>query len=227
MAVLPDILRKANWQDDAAHPIEPPGATTTMADVLLLHSVYGLRPAVNEAAERLRSAGHRVEVPDLYEGRISQTVEEAREIADAIGHDELLRRAVAASARLTEGAADGAPGPVYAGFSLGAALAQTIALGDTRARGLLLLHGTSDIAEDAAVDELPVQLHVADPDPFEPHDWLSAWYLNLRRAGADVEVFRYAGAGHLFTDPELPDHDAEAAESAWRLSLAFLAELDE
>ena len=119
-------------------------------------------------------------------------------LKDEIGRDELLKRAVTAAAPLSE------RGLVYAGFSLGGSVAQNLALGDERARGLLLLHGTSDIAEDTAADDLPVQLHVAEPDPFEPHDWLNAWYLRMRRAGADVEVFRYAGAGHLYTDPELP-----------------------
>ena len=88
--------------------------------------------------------------------------------------------------------------------------------------GLLLLHGTSDIAANASVDDLPVQLHVAEPDPFETDDWLSAWYLQMGRAGADVEVYRYAGAGHLYTDPDLPDYDEEAAEATWRVALGFL-----
>lgn len=93
------------------------------------------------------------------------------------------------------------------------------------ARGLLLLHGTSDIAETASVDELPVQLHVAEPDPFEPDDWLSAWYLRIRAIGADVEVYRYRGAGHFYTDPGLPDYDAEAAEATWKAALGFLETL--
>ncbi|MBB5118522.1 dienelactone hydrolase [Streptomyces eurocidicus] len=174
---------------------------------------------MHAAAERLRAAGHEVHVPDLYEGRTADTVEDGMAIKDEIGHEELLRRAIVAAAPLSD------RGLVYAGFSLGGSVAQNLALGDEKARGLLLLHGTSDLAEDAAVDELPVQLHVADPDPFEPHDWLNAWYLRMRRAGAEVEVHRYAGAGHLFTDPELPDHDAEAAEAAWRVALAFLDEV--
>ncbi len=187
---------------------------------MLFHSAYGPRPAVHAAAERLREAGHRVVTPDLYGGRTADTVEEGMAIKDEIGRDELLRRAIAATAEHTDG------GVVYAGFSLGGSLAQTLALGDVKARGLLLLHGTGDIAEDAVTDGLPVQLHVADPDPFEPHDWLTAWYLRMRRAGADVEVFRYPGAGHLYTDPELADHDAEAAERTWRTALGFLAGLD-
>ncbi|MFR9675101.1 dienelactone hydrolase family protein [Streptomyces sp. TR06-5] len=190
-----------------------------MATVLLFHSAYGLRPAVRAAADRLREAGHTVHVPDLFDGRTAVTVEEGMEIQDGIGHEELLRRAVAAAAPYSE------TGLVYAGFSLGGALAQNLALADSRARGLLLLHGTSDVADEAAVDDLPVQLHVADPDPFEPHDWLNAWYLRMGRAGADVEVFRYHGAGHLFTDAELADHDAEAAAAAWRTALGFLDEV--
>ena len=70
-----------------------------------------------------------------------------------------------------------------------------------------------------------MQLHVAEPDPFETDDWLSAWYLQMGRTGADVEIFRYAGAGHLYTDPGLPDYDEEAAEATWRVALGFLDEL--
>lgn len=187
-----------------------------LATVVLFHSVYGLRPAVHEAAERLRAAGHDVHTPDLFDGRTVDTVEDGRLLKDEIGRDELLMRAVTATAPLSE------RGIVYAGFSLGGSVAQNLALADARARGLLLLHGTSDIAEDAVADELPVQLHVADPDPFEPHDWLNAWYLRMRRAGAEVEVFRYAGAGHLFTDGGLDDYDAEAAEQTWRTAVGFL-----
>ncbi|MBW8487063.1 dienelactone hydrolase family protein [Actinomadura parmotrematis] len=189
-----------------------------MASILLLHSMYGLRPAVLDAAGRLRAAGHEVAVPDLYGGRVTDDAEEGIKIKEEIGRDELLRRAIAAAAPLAS------EGLVYAGFSLGASIAQNLALGDERARGLLMLHGTSDMADDASTG-IPVQLHVADPDTWEPVDWVNAWYLRMRRAGADVEVFRYRGVGHLFTDPGLPDHDAEAAGRAWAIALDFLAEL--
>ncbi|BBA96753.1 hypothetical protein RVR_2202 [Actinacidiphila reveromycinica] len=190
----------------------------TSQTILLLHSTYGLRPAVHSAAERLRAAGHEVHVPDLFEGKTADSVEDGGAIRDGIGNDELLRRAIAAAAPHSE------RGLVYAGFSLGGALAQNLALGDERARGLLLLHGTSDLADGASTD-IPVQLHVAEPDPFETEDWLNAWYLRMRRAGADVEVFRYRGAGHLYTDPDLPDYDEPAAERTWSVALDFLRDL--
>ncbi|MFE5486222.1 dienelactone hydrolase family protein [Streptomyces sp. NPDC056527] len=188
-------------------------------DIMLFHSTYGLRPAVEAAAERLRAAGHLVHVPDLFEGRTAETVEEGMAIKEEIGKDELLKRAILAAAPYSE------RGLLYAGFSFGASVAQTLALGDDKARGLLLLHGTSDIAESATADDLPVQLHIADPDPFESHDWLTSWYLRMGKAGADVEVYRYPGAGHLYTDPELPDWDERAAEQTWTIALAFLESL--
>ncbi|MFD8871209.1 dienelactone hydrolase family protein [Streptomyces sp. NPDC059590] len=193
----------------------------TRSPILLLHSMYGLRPAVHAAADRLRAAGHEVHVPDLFEGRTADSAEEGMALKEEIGGDELLRRAVIAAAPLSD------RGVVYAGFSLGGSIAQNLALGDEKARGLLLLHGTSDLPDDAATDGLPVQLHVADPDPFEPHDWLNAWYLRMGRAGADVEIYRYPGAGHVFTDPELPDYDEEAAEATWKVALGFLSEVAE
>ncbi|MGW0814741.1 dienelactone hydrolase family protein [Streptomyces viridiviolaceus] len=196
-----------------------PGWHHVPMNIVLFHSTYGLRPAVRQAADRLRDAGHQVWTPDLFEGRTFDTVEEGMAHKEEIGKEELLKRAVLAAAPYSD------RGLVYAGFSFGASVAQTLALGDHQARGLLLLHGTSDIAPNAAVDDLPVQLHVAEPDPFETDDWLSAWYLQMGRAGADVEVYRYPGAGHLYTDPELPDWDEEAAEATWRVALGFLESL--
>lgn len=199
----------------------PPTVAGTMGpmNIMLFHSTYGLRPAVRAAADRLRAAGHEVQVPDLFEGHTFDTVEEGLAFKEEVGKDELLRRAVLAAAPYSD------RGLVYAGFSFGASTAQTLALGDEKARGLLMFHGTSDIAENASVDELPVQLHVADPDPFETHDWLNSWYLQMQRTGADVEVYRYPGAGHLFTDAELPDFDQASAELAWKVALGFLATL--
>ncbi len=189
-----------------------------MAEILLFHSVYGLRPAVQEAAARLRAAGHVVHVPDLYEGRTADTMAEAKVIFEEIGRDALLERAARAAAPHS------AAGLVYAGFSLGAAIAQTVGLADEQAKALLLIHGTSDLAEDVET-ELPVQLHVADPDLYETADWLNSWYLEMRKAGADVEIFRYQGAGHLFTDSGLADYDEHYTEQAWAIALDFLEEV--
>jgi len=47
----------------------------------------------------------------------------------------------------------------------------------------------------------------------------------MTEADAAVQVFRCPGAGHLFTDPSLPDHDSQSAARAWQRSLSFLSGL--
>ncbi|MEH0843991.1 dienelactone hydrolase family protein [Micromonospora sp. CPCC 205711] len=186
-----------------------------MGHIALFHSVYGLRPAVSAAADRLRAAGHRVTAPDLYGEPPVDTVEEGFALLEKVGRDEVLRRARAAVAPLP-------PETVLAGWSMGAGVAGAVLADRPHAAGLLLLHGTG--GDPAAVRPgLPVQLHLADPDEYEPQDEVDDWQRAMTGAGARLSVFRYLGAGHLFTDPDVPDHDSSAAELAWERSLAFLA----
>jgi dienelactone hydrolase len=186
-----------------------------MANILLFHSAYGLRPAVHAAADRFRAAGHTVTTPDLYDGRTAGTIGQALALRDEIGRPILHARAERAAAEIPAGT-------VVAGFSLGASHAQRVGADDPRVAGLLLLHGTGEVAE--VRPDLPVQLHVATEDDFEPVDEVAAWQAAMGRAGAMVEVFEYRG-GHLFTDPDLPDHDAASAALAWERSLKFCASL--
>ena len=121
-----------------------------MACVALFHSVYGRRPAVLAAADRLRAAWHTVTAPDLYSGRVAATVDEGFAHCDQIGWETIMGRA-------RQELSGWPPETVLAGLSMGA----TVATGCG--------------------------------------------------AAATVQLFRYPGAGHLFTDPGTPDHDDAAA----------------
>jgi dienelactone hydrolase len=190
-----------------------------MADVVLFHSAFGLRPSVQHAAERLRAWGHRVATPDLYRGRVAGTLDEGLSLRDAVGREELLRRARVA-------VADVAPGAVLAGFSLGAALAHRIAASDARFDRLLLLHGVAE-PPVATPTRWSVQVHVAEGDPWAPRDEVDAWRGALERLGASIEVHFYPGGGHLFTDLDLPDRDIRATAEVWRRAERFLASRDD
>ena len=182
-------------------------------NVLVLHSAYGLRPAVLRAVGRLEASGHTVHAPDLYEGAVADTVERALALRDAVGREVLLARAMAAVEAWKPEA--------LVGFSLGASLAQRVALRRGSPTRLVLFHG---IAEPV-VQPLPgwrVQAHVARDDPFEPDAELEEWRQSLVRAGALVELHRYSGGGHLFTDPGLPDFHEASAERAWESALRWL-----
>jgi dienelactone hydrolase len=190
-----------------------------MATILLFHSVRGRRELERAAAERLRAAGHRVTVADLFDGETASTLEEGIAIEERLWPEPLLGRAAAAADALP-------PDAVLAGFSMGANVATQIWAERPATAGLLLLHGLGEIPE-APRAGVPVQAHLAEPDAFAPEDDVAAWQTAAPRKAVGAEVFRYAGAGHLFTDPSLPDHDAAAAALLWERGLAFLAALDE
>ena len=91
-----------------------------MTDVIVFHHAQGLTDGVRQFADQLRSAGHRVTVPDLYEGKTFGTLADGIAHAGQIGFDTIIERGRAA--------AEGLPNEiVYAGFSLGVLPAQMLA----------------------------------------------------------------------------------------------------
>lgn len=188
-----------------------------MATVLLLHAVRGLQDYERAAAERLRAAGHTVVLPDLFDGARAATVEEGMALKDQVGWETAVARAEAAAAPLPAEA-------VLGGFSWGAAIAAELWARRPDAAGILLLHGLVEIPQTARRGTR-VQLHLAEPDPFEEEAFVGEIAAAAGRAGCALETFRYPGAGHLFTDPDLPGHDPAAAAALWRRVDAFLAGL--
>lgn len=151
--------------------------------------------------------------PDLFDGEVPETLEAGLALEERLWPEPVRRAAQAAEALPADA--------VLGGFSMGAAIA-TIVWGDRpEAAGLLLLHGLGEIP-DAPRPGTPVQAHVALPDAFAPEDEVAAWRAAAAGAGVAAEIFHYPGAGHLFTDPTLPDHDAGAAALLWRRATAFL-----
>lgn len=190
-----------------------------MTSVALFHSVYGRRPAVLAAADRLRAAGHTVTAPDLYCGQVAATAAGGFALCDQIGWETIMRRA-------RQELSGWPPETVLAGLSMGASVVAGLLDERPAAAGLLLLHNTGGSDEAAAVRTgLPVQLHIADPDEYQSAADVAAWEQAMTGAGAAVRLFRYPGAGHFFTDPDTPDRDDAAAALAWRRSLEFLGRL--
>lgn len=190
-----------------------------MSTVALFHSVLGVRPGVLDAAQRLRAAGHEVHVVDQYDGRVFDGYEEAAAFAEGIGYPALMARAEAVVSGLPDGF-------VVAGFSNGGGMAEYVAT-RRHVSGVVLLSGTLPLEVLGAAAwpaGVPAQVHYAVDDPFRQQAWVDAVVGAVRAAGAPVETFDYAGSGHLFTDPSLPEeYDPEAAEQLWSRVLPFVA----
>lgn len=196
-----------------------------MAEVVVLHSALGLRPGIGEAVHRLREHGHVVHAPDLYDGHVFDGGEAGYAAGmaylEAIGWTRVVDRAWEAVEGLS-GAL------VYVGFSMGAGIAQELAINRPGARGAVLIAGGGAYDDEPWPLGVPVDAHHMVDDP-----WLDDFApvrlaRQAARAGACSSVYLYPGDGHLFMDPGLREefHDG-LSELLWRRLMRFLIRLEQ
>ncbi len=184
-----------------------------MTQVVLFHSALGLRPQVRRWAERLEAEGHTVVTPDLFDGEVFDNLEDGVKKRDAVGIEELSRRA-------QEAVADLPLDVVYAGFSMGAASAQALALFRPGARGAFLMHAALPPAAFGAPGwpaAVPAEVHAAQADP-----WVD-WSVVEGLKGSGVAVTSYEGGAHLFADDDSAEFDHVAAENMYAALSRFVA----
>lgn len=192
-----------------------------MAEVVLFHHVQGLTDGIRVFAEGLRSGGHTVHTPDLFDGERPATIDDGVAHIRGIGDEVLAARADWAVADLPDGL-------VYAGFSWGAGTAQQFAQTRPGARGALLYDACMPITGEWAFgpwpDGVPVQIHGMDKDPFFALEGdIDAARELVETVGSDLaELFVYPGAQHLFADSSLLSYDAGAAALVVQRSREFL-----
>lgn len=191
-----------------------------MAEVLLFHHAYGLTSGVRAIAARLEGAGHTVHVPDLYEGRVFDTLEAGIANAKEIGFGTVLERGRLAAEGL-------AAELVYAGFSLGVMSAQMLAQTRPGARGALLFDAClpADEFGDGWPAGVPAQVHGMDADPFFADEGDLDAARALVAATPEVELFLYPGRQHIFADDSLPGYDKEATALLTERVLTFLGKV--
>jgi dienelactone hydrolase len=186
-----------------------------MAEVLLFHHAQGQTEGFLAFADELRTPGHVVHAPDLYDGKTFAELNEGVANAKQVGFDVILERGAAAAEALPAEI-------VYAGFSLGVLPAQKLAQTRPGARGALLLNACFPTSEFGTPwpDGVPVQIHGMDADEWFQEDMAAAKELVAEVENA--ELFLYPGDTHLFADSSLGDFDQEAAALLKKRTLAFL-----
>lgn len=188
-----------------------------MAEVLLFHHAHGLTSGMRDFADVLRQSGHTVHVPDLYQGRVFETLEQGLAYAGQVGFETVMERGRAAAKEL--------PGQlVYAGFSLGVMAAQMLAQTRAEAKGALLFHSCIPVSEFSAgwPQDVPVQIHAMEDDPFFVEDGDIDAARGLAATAAEANLFLYSGHEHLFADNSLPSYDEPATRLLIERVLAFL-----
>jgi len=178
-----------------------------MTRVVLFHHALGLTSGVEAFADQMRSAGHEVHTPDLFDGETFETLDAGMEHVEKIGFGGIMERGARA--------ADAIGGNlVYAGFSLGVVPAQMLAQTRPGALGAVLCYSCVPVSEfgESWPADVPVQIHGMDADPF----FVDEGDIDAARAIVEssprAELFLYRGDQHYFADNSLPSYDPAATK---------------
>ncbi len=191
-----------------------------MANIVVFHSVLGIRAGVTDLKKQLEDRGHRVYCIDLYDGRSFDDMEEAFGFFEEIGIQGLMERTVKYTEEVPKDA-------FYLGFSNGGASALLLAGTIPGSKGCILLHAALPIQAlgiDKWPETVPVEVHYAKVDPWKEEEEIRAFEEDVKKSGASYEYYEYPVEGHLFTDPLLPEYHKESADLLVEKVLKFIEE---
>ena len=189
---------------------------------MMFHHIQGLTPGMRRLADTIRAAGHDVHTPDLYNGRLFDTIEEGAAFRKS-GEVDVDALADEAAEQLSDDL-------VFIGISSGVMQAQRLAQTRSGARGAVLIESVIPITGEWAFGAwpagVPVQIHGADADEFFAGEGDIEAAREIVETVPDAELFLYPGDQHLFEDDSLPSYDPEATALLTQRVLAFLARVD-
>jgi carboxymethylenebutenolidase len=192
--------------------------------VLVLHAWWGLNDTIKATCTRLSEAGFVAFAPDLYHGKVADTIPDAEALGKALDANHLQAKAeIAEAAKYLSGRAGQADGGLAViGFSLGAYYALDLSNANPEhIRSAVIFYGTG--ADDFSSSKAEYLGHFAENDEFEPLSNVNSLEESLKRAGRPVTFHVYSGTGHFFFEPDRPDaYNQAAASLAWDRTLAFL-----
>jgi len=210
-------------------PTQPEGylalpATGQGSPVLVLHAWWGLNKTIRAFCRRLADAGFVAFAPDLYHGKVAETIAEAESLGSALDAQyEQARAEIATAAQFLSEHAGQAKGDVAViGFSLGAFYALDLSAGAAdQVAAVVLFYGTGPA--DFTKANANFLGHFAENDPYEPRENVEHLKMALHDAGRQATFHTYPDTGHWFFEPDRADaFHQEAADLAWERTVAFL-----
>lgn len=188
--------------------------------VLVLHAWWGLNDFFKGVSDRLAKEGYTVFAPDLREGKVAHTVDEAKAMVE---NQQLTENTVLAAVDFLRSQPTVRDHKVaIVGFSMGAALALWLSTKKpTDVSAVVVFYGAWPI--DFSMSKASYLGHFAPGDEWEPDEGVLDLEKKLREAGRPVTFHSYPGTKHWFIEDNKPDtYNAEAAKLAWDRTLEFL-----
>lgn len=186
--------------------------------VLVLHAWWGLKPFFKEVCDQLAEQGFTALAPDLRDGQIAKTIDEAKALMEK-SDGQLVGDTVMAAKDHLRGLVNGKIGLV--GFSMGGAWALiTAAYKPEQIAAVVLFYGNEGVEYGKVAAK--VMGHYSDHDEWEPNEYVENTFAEFKKAGVDATLHIYPGVAHWFVESDRPEYDAAAAQLAWERTFDFL-----
>ena len=186
--------------------------------VLVLHAWWGLKPFFKQVCDQLAKQGFTAFAPDLYQGRIAKTIDEAKALMEQ-RDSELMGNIVKAAKDYLAALHAGQPIAVL-GFSMGAAWSLMVAESNPDVSAAVLFYGAGEA--DFSKVRANILGHYAETDEWEPLEYVRSMEADMKSAGLDVTLHIYPNAGHWFVEEDRPEYDSASALLAWSRTYEFL-----
>ncbi|NJC97866.1 MAG: dienelactone hydrolase family protein [Anaerolineales bacterium] len=190
--------------------------------VLVFHAWWGLNPTFKKLCDRLAAEGFAAFAPDLREGHVATTIDEAKRLLGEL--DEMKNQAVveAAVAFLKNRSDLHNEDLSVIGFSMGAAWSLVAAeeYPQDISKVVLFYGSYSDLQFSNA--KARFLGNFAEMDEWEPAEEVNRMEKNMQAASLKTEFHFYPNTSHWFFEEDRPEFDAEAAQLAWTRTLDFL-----
>jgi carboxymethylenebutenolidase len=186
--------------------------------VLVAHPWWGLNQTIRDYGAALAAEGFVVGLPDLFDGGIATTIEDAeRQMrANFETGGARLRQAIAelVAHPAVDGKAAGAVGFSYGGFHLLSLLSDA----SLPLRAVVAYYATHPLP----AAHVRVMAHLAEDDPYETAEDMEALRTALAASGPPNIAHTYPGTKHWFAEADRPEFDAAAAKLAFEWTVEFL-----
>jgi carboxymethylenebutenolidase len=190
--------------------------------VLVLHAWWGLNGFFKSFADRLASQGFLALAPDLYDGPVATSVEEAKALHSKADNDRIEKIILGAVEHLRSIPQASGQKMGVVGFSMGAAWSLLVSTLKPESVGaVVVFYGSYPV--DFSKSEASYLGHFVPGDEWEPDADVRATEEKIRHAGRDVTFHFYPGTKHWFVEENRPmEYNREAADLAWKRTMEFL-----
>ncbi len=190
--------------------------------VLVLHAWWGLNDFFKGFTNRLASQGFLALAPDLHDGALAKTVEEAKELHSKIAEERVKKIVLGASDYLQSLPSVSGRKIGVVGFSMGAAWSLLLSTLKPESVGaVVVFYGTYPI--DFSKAGASYLGHFSPEDEWEPIGDVRATEDKIRGAGKEVAFHFYPGTKHWFVEENRPiEYNRDAADLSWKRTLEFL-----